>query len=285
MLVGNDIVDLHDPESRPGALHARFDARVFTPAEREALSVSAPASASRHELRWTLWAAKESAYKVAKKLDPAVRFLPRGFVVRRITEGRAVVMHQTGSFDVQLDRTDEWVRAVATVSAASAPSTTRPVSGGVERLKAPGADPSRTVRELACEALGSWMNLPPGQVQIAADRGIPVALWRNRRLPVDLSLSHHGRFVAWAWTGSLKRSPSVSKPAGSPMIVSRSPRSSTVAPLGITTSGPRRTRAIRVPSGKRISLSARPMRDAEGVPGSRVSASSRSSRSMASLSS
>ena len=195
MLVGNDVVDLHDPETRHEALHPRFDARVFTSDERKALS----ASASAHPLRWTLWAAKESAYKVAKKLDPAVRFLPRAFVVRRISEERALVVHETGSFDVRLDRTDEWVRAVATLTAGYAPSAGRPVSIGIERLGAPGADPSRTVRELVRAALGSQMSIPPGQVQIAAARGIPVALWRNRRLPVDLSLSHHGRFVAWAW--------------------------------------------------------------------------------------
>ncbi len=53
MLVGNDVVDLHDPESSPEALHARFDARVFTTDERVLLS----ASDSMHELRWTLWAA------------------------------------------------------------------------------------------------------------------------------------------------------------------------------------------------------------------------------------
>ena len=195
MLVGNDVVDLHDPESRPEAIHNRFDARVFTSDEREALSTSA----SAHELRWTLWAAKESAYKVAKKLDPAVRFLPRDFVVRRIAEGRAVVMHKTGPFDVRLHRTDEWVSAVAILTAANAPWTHRPISTGIECLEVPGADPSRTVRELACAALALRMNLPTGQVLIAADRGVPVALWRNRRLPVDLSLSHHGRFVAWAW--------------------------------------------------------------------------------------
>ena len=195
MLVGNDVVDLGDPESRPEAIHARFDARVFTSDERKALS----ALASAHELRWTLWAAKESAYKVAKKLDPAVRFLPRDFVVRRIAEGRAVVMHKTGPFDVRLHRTDEWVSAVAILAAANAPWTHRPISTGIECLEVPGADPSRTVRESACAALALRMNLPPGQVLIAAARGIPVASWRNRRLPVDLSLSHHGRFVAWAW--------------------------------------------------------------------------------------
>ena len=195
MLVGNDVVDLSDAESRPEALHARFDARVFTSDEWTALS----ASASPYTLRWTLWAAKESAYKVAKKIDPAARFFPRDFLVRRIGEERAEVTYETGPFDVRLDRTDEWVHAVATLPAANILSTHRPVSAGVERLEALGTGPSRKVRELACAALGARMNLPPGQVQIRSERGIPFFLFQNRRLPVDLSLSHHGRFLAWAW--------------------------------------------------------------------------------------
>ncbi len=197
MLVGNDVVDLHDPDSLPEALHPRFDARVFTPDEREALR----GAVSPHVLRWTLWAAKESAYKVAKKLDPAVRFLPRNFEVRR-TEGASVVVHETGSFDLGLERTDECVCAVATITAASAPSTQGLVCTGIERLEVSGTDPSRTVRKLARAALGLRMNLPPEEIRIEAHRGIPVAVWRDRRLPVDLSLSHHGRFVAWAWVQS-----------------------------------------------------------------------------------
>ena len=195
MLVGNDVVDFHDPESQPEALHPRFDARVFSAGEREALG----ALGSPHSLRWSFWAAKESAYKVAKKLDAAVRFIPRDFLVRPVAEGWALVVHETGSFEVRLERTDQWVHAVARLTAANGLSTHRSVSAGIEPLEAPGADASRTVRESALAALSSRMSLPPGQIRIAAERGIPVALWRKRRLPVDLSLSHHGRFVAWAW--------------------------------------------------------------------------------------
>ena len=195
MLVGNDVVDLHDPGSQPEALHPRFDARVFSAGEREALS----ASGSPHSLRWSLWAAKESAYKVAKKLDAAVRFVPRDFLVRPVAEGWALVLHEIGSFEVRLEQTAEWVHAVATPTSANGPSTHRSVSAGIEPLEAPSADASRTVRESALAALSSRMSLAPGQIRIAAERGIPVAFWRRRRLPVDLSLSHHGRFVAWAW--------------------------------------------------------------------------------------
>ena len=35
-MVGSDIVDLADPETRPGAAHPRFDARVFDEDERRA---------------------------------------------------------------------------------------------------------------------------------------------------------------------------------------------------------------------------------------------------------
>ena len=39
-MLGNDIVDLGDPETRPGARHPRFDARVFTREERAALAAA-----------------------------------------------------------------------------------------------------------------------------------------------------------------------------------------------------------------------------------------------------
>ena len=54
-MVGNDVVDLGDAETRGGPSHPRFDARVFAPAELAALA----ASAAPNRLRWSLWAAKE----------------------------------------------------------------------------------------------------------------------------------------------------------------------------------------------------------------------------------
>ena len=35
-MIGNDVVDLGDADTRPGAQHRRFDERVFAPSERRA---------------------------------------------------------------------------------------------------------------------------------------------------------------------------------------------------------------------------------------------------------
>src|SRR5512140_1470404 len=71
--VGNDVVDLADPEARLDGLHPRFATRVFTAAERALLE----ACADRRSLHWALWAAKESAYKTLKQLEPSLAFSPR----------------------------------------------------------------------------------------------------------------------------------------------------------------------------------------------------------------
>ena len=93
-MIGNDVVDLRDPETRPGAQHARFDARVFAASERLALERSRDAG----RLRWILWAAKESAFKAARRCDPATVFAPSHFVVE-LGEGlRGRVRHAGRDF-------------------------------------------------------------------------------------------------------------------------------------------------------------------------------------------
>ena len=224
MLVGNDVVDFHDPWSQPEKIHHRFDSRAFTPAERARIRGSHTA----HQLRWSLWAAKESAFKVARKLDGGVRFFPRDFAVRIFGDARAEVSHRVGRFGVWFERADEWLHAVAFPTTDLGTGTEDPerhgcedggperapvgVSSRVDLVGEGGRDvhasvdrPSVRVREVAQTAVGSLMNLSPSEIEILTDGGIPAPHRRDQRLPIDLSLSHHGRFVACAWSvhGSL----------------------------------------------------------------------------------
>lgn len=201
MHIGNDVVDLRDPEVDPGAVHARFDQRVFTPEERERVR-AAPLS---RRIRWSLWAAKESAFKAARKLDPDVPFHPRRFVVKPLDGGRAEVIHRTvGRFKVWLEEAQDWIHAAATTFEEEVAPPRWAVSlldGGARGQ----GDPSRMVRELARRTLAPLLALDPTELRVVAVNGIPRLCQGREALPLDLSLSHHGRVLACAWrpTGPL----------------------------------------------------------------------------------
>ena len=110
-MVGNDVVDLADREVCNGPAHPRVDARVFAPAERRALE----AGGAPNRLRWTLWAAKEAAYKLAVKRDPNVIFAASRFVVKFDRALHGEVEHPGGRVAVPLATRGDAVHAVAPV--------------------------------------------------------------------------------------------------------------------------------------------------------------------------
>lgn len=195
-MLGNDIVDLGHPETRAGSLSPRFDLRVFTPAERELVSHQGmPGGVSGRVWRWRLWSAKEAAYKSARKLDPAAVWSPVRFSVRLEAE-RVIVDHPTGRVEVS------WVEGPV---AAGDPAWVHALCGvgddstvvGVGNVD--GRRESDAVRELACHAVSARAK------RVGLDATI-AAVHTRERIPEmqlastihDLSLSHHGRFAAFA---------------------------------------------------------------------------------------
>ena len=75
----------------------------------------------------------------------------------------------------------------------------RGLHAGVVRV--PGRDPSSpgvTVRSEALRRVAGLVGAPRGELSIAKEGRIPTVLRGSRRLDIDLSLSHHGRYAAWA---------------------------------------------------------------------------------------
>jgi phosphopantetheinyl transferase (holo-ACP synthase) len=190
-MVGNDVVDLADPDTRAEARHPRFDARVFDAGER-ALIESSPAP---ERTRWLLWAAKESAYKAARQGEPRIVFSPARFVVRREDGGRTVVTVGDRQFRVETAADAEHVHAVAR----PAEDPAGPVYAAVGGL-ADAGPAGLAVRRLAIDAIARRLGLAPDAVAIGRDGRIPTLWIGGRRSTADLSLSHHGRFVAFACT-------------------------------------------------------------------------------------
>lgn len=193
-MVGNDVIDLADPEAADGALHPRFEARVLTLRELAQLVTHQGEEAARW--RWLFWAAKEAAYKVARAIDPTVRFSPRRFEVTMLGPDRAAVRHDGVRFAVAITRNADFVHAVARGRSTSPEA----VLTGVAAIDGfDGEDPSRAARALATEAVASRLGLTPSDLRIErAPRRPPVLLLDGAPAVRSLSLSHHGRFVAFA---------------------------------------------------------------------------------------
>lgn len=197
MSVGNDVVDLGDPEARLDGLHPRWADRVFTAAERRALDLS-PAPA-RHRLHWALWAAKESAYKASKRLDPRAVFSPRAFEVELLAPlligtCRGCVRHRGETLALEVRHEAEFVHAVAIAPAVTTRGSAAVLVARVERAR---GEPGSDVRAAATAALAEALGADAFGLRIT---GLPpVARLEAAELSVDVSLSHHGRFVAFAF--------------------------------------------------------------------------------------
>jgi phosphopantetheinyl transferase (holo-ACP synthase) len=187
-MLGNDVVDLSDPETL-GARHPRFDARVFTDEERAALAEAR----DPERLRWSLWAAKEAAYKCLKKLAPEIAFSPSRFAVRFETERAGRVEFGDVSLRVALFVEGDALHAVATDGV----DPERRVRRALVRRAAPGSA-SWAVRELAREAAAAQLGCDPAELSFSRDGRVPKLHRRGVRAGLDLSLSHHGRYLAAA---------------------------------------------------------------------------------------
>jgi phosphopantetheinyl transferase (holo-ACP synthase) len=199
-MVGNDVVDLGDPEARSGATHPRFDTRVFAPSELRALG----ASGVPNRLRWMLWAAKEAAYKVARKLDRRTVFSPPRFVVRLGATGAGEVRHAGGVLAVRVEAGPDRVHAVAFSgpigrAALRAGGRVGGLHAGVIAVP-PGvaSSPGAAVRRAAVQGVAELVGADPSELEIVKRGRIPTVCRGAERLRVDLSLSHHGRYAAWA---------------------------------------------------------------------------------------
>lgn len=171
LLVGDDIVDLEEPDNVHH--HPRFAARITSDGERAWLA----SSLHPHILLWTLFAAKEAAFKVAAKLGPPPVFAHARFAV---APDLTAVRWEGLELFLRIERGDGYVHAVAT-------TYDGPIETGVATI-AHGEDPSRAARALLGREVtrdplpGSWDGFGPPRL----------------RSGVDLSLSHDGRFVSFA---------------------------------------------------------------------------------------
>ncbi|MDP3097105.1 MAG: 4'-phosphopantetheinyl transferase superfamily protein [Syntrophales bacterium] len=202
--MGNDVVDLKDPENIGKSRDDRFLCRVFTAGERE-LIASVP---SPDTLLWSLWAAKEAAYKAVSSADPAVCSIPRRYRVvleaedatRKIVRLAGKVITPRGELVLEVAVSADWVHALA----AGAEEALKRLCQRVKRLEGgKGAvNPSAFVRGALLREIARRLDCPVGDLSVVKNPdglGAPRVLFRGELLAAEVSLSHDGRFAAFAF--------------------------------------------------------------------------------------
>lgn len=219
-VVGNDVVDLDQPRCAGKAEDLRFVDRVFAALERDCiLKAQDPDRAL-----WQRWAAKEAAYKVVTKLlgDPPV-FAHAAFVVDIDPEGsRGTVTYREFTVPFTLHEGPDHLHTIAVHSGAR--SKDYRVVAGMEAADAGTSLPLDALRDQFTPAERAFIHgTPSALARLAARRDMAAALAVEQgdililaeegppgRVPpvvrvggdfgrVDLSLSHDGRYVAWAF--------------------------------------------------------------------------------------
>lgn len=213
LAVGNDVVDLHDPRTVGKAGDARFLSRVLQDDERAAVA----AAPDPEESLWIHWAGKEAAYKLVSKLRGA----PPVFVHRDFVVDGECVEHEGSRYGLSLTRRGSAIHALSCFGAPLAdalpgmgtldqPGT--PWSGSLEallsRLSEREGDPvhslaSAAVRLGARAALARALDVDEKRLEIVCEPGVtgrrpPRVLLDGAPAPADVSLSHHGDWIAWA---------------------------------------------------------------------------------------
>ena len=233
--LGNDIVDLTDPRHSGKSGDVRFLRRVYSPREQDEIR----SSENPDLALWIRWAAKEAAFKsVSKSLGAPPTFIHPTFQVSVFhpeapndQAGENVDPPMTRFGEIHYEslvlplRVEVHGSALHAVTWASkGPDEVPPFSWGSRLLEEMGSSWRSAVRHhfsarewncvshqasaqarlAARRSLAIVLGVEEEDLEIgcgpgAPGRRIPKVFLKGRDLPVDLTLSHHGRLLAWAF--------------------------------------------------------------------------------------
>lgn len=210
IIVGNDIVDLKAPEALGKARDIRFLEKVLTETERRAI-VGFP---DPDALVWAFWAAKEAAYKAMVKSTPDISSAPGRYAVELDTldpSGTVPgwVTTPLGKVRLMMEWDDDYVHARV---AAGPPEAVAAVISGSGRIPEDSLSgnfclserESMAARTLAVAGLARHLHVSEKTIRILRpcleNRLLPPEVHVNgKKQDIDISLSHDGRFAAFAF--------------------------------------------------------------------------------------
>ena len=178
---------------------SRFLAKILTDAEIELVR-----NAENPDLAlWSLWACKETAYKVIKKISSDIAFIPRRWQTvfdnapSDYAEGKVIISGQS-IVCIRLFAKAGYVHCAGSDDR----SALDKLIWDVETLPNAETDPSIFTRKRLTDRLTKLLSLNSHQIEIQRTRkngelSPPQVYCSGDKTDMDISLSHDGRFVAY----------------------------------------------------------------------------------------
>lgn len=195
-MIGNDIVDLRLAKSAHRWREQRFQEKVFCEQEQNLITqVSDPFGCL-----WRFWTMKESAYKVFKQTSPESTFSPISFTCRLLTDSMGMVNFGSTQYKMQTFSNKLFIYSFCTDHQSNIIENqyftiqehkTKQISRYIYRkilLKIADHD-SEVYKQMELKK---------------NEHGVPIVYYKNKKLPISISISHHGHFAAYAIAASTK---------------------------------------------------------------------------------
>lgn len=206
-------MDLGNPDALGKSLDDRFVRRVFLPEEQSRIYKDSDPDC----ILWVLWAAKEAAYKILSKSHPAIHSGPLKYRVH--LEETVLFPPRTpgfrnGHFSCQVETPAGSIVTSALTGAdyvhAFGSQGNQSGEGAMHlklfRLNLPcfqGRPETDVARKALCRYLGRFWQIASDRIEVRRERNIrglgpPLVYVGGEKVSADISLSHHGRYGAFA---------------------------------------------------------------------------------------
>jgi phosphopantetheinyl transferase (holo-ACP synthase) len=223
--IGNDVVDWQDPANAKKSWDLPYLKKILTPAEIGFVHTDENSDLAL----WSLWGCKETAYKVIRKSNAGAAFLPRQWSVIRAdlsirkgqkrrgggpslplnqsqctqTAGKVILPGKDAVF-VQCFATADYVHCIGSDDIDALDKIIWRVELVPTAEHGKNADPSLFVRQQLAQRLADnyHLNLRDLEIRRAKKDGElqpPCVYLTHAKAPFDISLSHDGQFVAYAF--------------------------------------------------------------------------------------
>lgn len=202
LFIGNDVVDLTDPENIGKSRDQRFVRRVFTLEEEKIIRCAADSD----RILWILWAGKEVAYKIVQKINQCISSIPRLYRVHLAVKQGAVCYGNVETpiclINIKTFSDKKHVQCVG-IPAIHGKQNKYFWKTGIVAISSPYE--MTGVRDSIVRCLADYLHLMPDKIDIRKNKetGIPYVYIHGIKSAIDISFSHDGRFFAWAFCADM----------------------------------------------------------------------------------